>query len=29
MMKVWTPSEEEIKQTESWGIWSKEISEFP
>lgn len=29
MMKVWTPSDDEIKLTESWGIWSKEVSEFP
>lgn len=28
-MKVWHPSEEEIQKTESWSIWSKEVSEFP
>ena len=29
MMKVWQPNAEEISMTESWGIWSKEASEFP
>jgi uncharacterized cupin superfamily protein len=29
MMKVWKPTEQEIKNTESWNIWTKEISEFP
>lgn len=29
MMKVWQPGEDEIKKTQNWGIWSKEISEFP
>ena len=28
-MKVWKPTEEEIKTTSDWGTWSKEISEFP
>jgi len=28
MMKVWQPGKEEIKDTENWGIWEKEISEF-
>ena len=23
------PTEEEIKETQSWGIWEKEVSEFP
>ncbi|MBN1950210.1 MAG: cupin domain-containing protein [Bacteroidales bacterium] len=29
MMKVWIPGQAEISATESWGIWSKEVSEFP
>jgi uncharacterized cupin superfamily protein len=29
MMKVKKPSNEEIKQTSLWGLWSKEPSEFP
>lgn len=29
MMKVKKPSESEIQSTGSWGIWSKEPSEFP
>lgn len=29
MMRVWKPSTEEIKETENWGEWSKETSEFP
>jgi uncharacterized protein len=28
MMKVWQPNKDEIKETENWGIWEKEISEF-
>jgi uncharacterized cupin superfamily protein len=28
MMKVWLPSKDEIKKTENWGIWEKEISKF-
>jgi uncharacterized protein len=28
MMKVWQPNNDEIKNTENWGIWEKEISEF-
>jgi uncharacterized cupin superfamily protein len=28
MMKVWQPNKEEIKSTENWGIWEKEISKF-
>jgi uncharacterized cupin superfamily protein len=28
-MKVKKPTQEEIKQTENWGTWEKEISEFP
>ncbi len=28
-MKVWKPTEEEIKTTQDWGIWEKEASEFP
>jgi uncharacterized protein len=28
MMKVWQPTKEEIKKTENWGIWEKEISKF-
>jgi uncharacterized protein len=28
MMKVWNPTEKEIRDTESWGTWSKEVSEF-
>ena len=23
------PSEDEVKETESWGVWEKEVSEFP
>jgi uncharacterized protein len=29
MMKVWKPSPQEIAETKGWGIWSKEVSEFP
>jgi uncharacterized protein len=29
MMKVWQPDKDEIKKTQNWGIWTKEISEFP
>jgi hypothetical protein len=29
MMRVWKPSAEEIKATEKWGEWSKEVSDFP
>ncbi len=29
MMRVWKPSEDEIRSTENWGDWSKEISKFP
>ncbi|MBN1182073.1 MAG: cupin domain-containing protein [Bacteroidales bacterium] len=29
MMKVWTPTDKEIEITQNWGIWSKEVSEFP
>jgi len=28
MMKVWRPTSEEINNTENWGIWKKEVSEF-
>jgi uncharacterized protein len=28
MMKVWQPTTEEIKKTDNWGTWKKEISEF-
>ncbi len=28
-MKVWKPSNAEIEQTNSWGTWGKEASEFP
>ncbi len=28
-MKVWKPTAEEIKKTNNWGTWNKEISEFP
>lgn len=28
-MKVWQPTEKEIQNTSSWGVWSKEVSEFP
>ena len=28
-MEVRKPTEEEAKEAESWGIWEKEISEFP
>jgi uncharacterized protein len=28
MMKVWQPSNDEIKKTENWGIWRKESSVF-
>jgi uncharacterized protein len=28
MMKVWNPTNDEIKRTENWGIWKKEVSEF-
>lgn len=28
MMKVWNPTEKEIKDAESWNTWSKEVSEF-
>lgn len=28
-MKVHKPNEEEIKNTENWGTWGKEPSEFP
>lgn len=27
-MKVWQPTAQEIENTESWSIWSKESSEF-
>ena len=29
MMSKKRPAEGEIRQTENWGIWSKEPSEFP
>jgi uncharacterized protein len=29
MMKVWQPGSEEINKTKDWGIWTKEVSEFP
>lgn len=29
MMRVWKPSPEEIKETDQWGTWNKEVSEFP
>jgi uncharacterized cupin superfamily protein len=29
MMKVWTPTDREIDIAQSWGNWSKDISEFP
>jgi uncharacterized cupin superfamily protein len=29
MMKVWQPNAKEIENTDSWGTWSKETSEFP
>jgi uncharacterized cupin superfamily protein len=29
MMSKRKPLEDEIRQTESWGIWSKKPSEFP
>lgn len=28
MMKVWRPTSEEIKSTENWGTWKKEVSGF-
>lgn len=28
MMKVWQPTSAEIKNTENWGTWKKEVSEF-
>lgn len=28
-MKVTKPTPEQIAQTENWGIWEKEVSEFP
>ena len=28
MMKIWKPDQEEIKNTENWSIWEKEISKF-
>lgn len=28
-MKVWKPTVEEVQSTNNWGIWEKEISEFP
>jgi uncharacterized protein len=28
MMKVWKPSDSEIKSTENWDIWTKEKSVF-
>ena len=28
-VEVRKPSEEEAKGAESWGIWEKEVSEFP
>ncbi len=28
-MKKWKPTEQEINETNSWGTWSKEASEFP
>jgi uncharacterized cupin superfamily protein len=28
MMKVWHPTPKEIENTNGWGIWTKEISEF-
>lgn len=27
-MKVWQPTTDEIKKTENWGTWRKEVSEF-
>jgi uncharacterized cupin superfamily protein len=29
MMKVWSPTPDEIEKTSDWDIWSKEASEFP
>jgi len=29
MMSKRKPLEDEIRETETWGIWSKEPSEFP
>ena len=29
MMRVWKPTPEEIKETEQWNTWNKEVSEFP
>lgn len=29
MMKVRKPTDQEIRQAETWGTWSKEPSEFP
>jgi uncharacterized cupin superfamily protein len=29
MMKVWQPNPGEINETQDWGIWNKEVSEFP
>jgi uncharacterized protein len=28
MMKVWQPTTDEIKNTENWSTWRKEVSEF-
>jgi uncharacterized cupin superfamily protein len=28
MMKVWQPNNDEVKNTENWGIWEKEASKF-
>jgi uncharacterized cupin superfamily protein len=29
MMRVWQPSSKEIKESEQWNDWNKEVSEFP
>lgn len=29
MIEVRKPTEEEKEKTKSWGVWGKEISEFP
>tara|TARA_Y100000310_G_C19998932_1_gene497557 strand:- start:45 stop:305 length:261 start_codon:yes stop_codon:yes gene_type:complete len=28
-IEIKKPTEEEIKEASSWGIWEKEVSEFP
>ena len=28
-MKKWKPTEQEISDTQNWGMWGKEASKFP